>query len=152
MDRKSAAQSWLFFGGIVPGITLWMATIYFGMHSACATYYHTPDIAEFQIFASSHHVGSEGKFSYLFGSSIELFLGGILWLSVRASWLDRNRMFRIKVLNTFMARTILLGLASILFMLVVHGRVQNALQATRNSGWHGAVAPNALVDNLCRVF
>ena len=131
---------------------VWLLALWIGTDLACTTYYTTPDAANFQRFATPMHVGNESKFFYLFGPSIVLFVTGALSLSIPTRWLDRHWLFQIRVLNTLVARTMMLGLVSVLFLLIVRQHTHYALQATVSSKWHGATLRDPLVDGLCRIF
>ena len=61
---------------ILIGVLSWLLSLWFGMHAACVAYQNTPNIIDFAHFAIPFYSGHQGKFAFLMGPSVTVFIAG----------------------------------------------------------------------------
>ncbi len=137
---------------VLIGVGVWLLALWLGMHSACVAYRSTPDIGDFVHFAFPLYSGHEGKFTYLFGPSVTAFIAGILFLSIRRSWLEKTHRLRLNLLASFPLRAALLGVCALLLLAVTLDHANRSLAAAARVNWHGSSLPNGIVGSFCLPF
>lgn len=142
----------LLFIAILVGVLSWLLSLWFGVHAACVTYQSTPDIVDFEHFAIPFYSGHQGKFAFLLGPSVTVFIAGAVLLLIRRSWLERGTRFQLHLLQAFPLRAVLAGVAGLLFLLVTLDHASRAEAAAARIHWHGSSPLNSVVNVICLPF
>jgi hypothetical protein len=137
---------------VLVGVGIWLFALWLGMHSACVAYRSTPDIDDFAHFAFPIYSGHQGKFTYLFGPSVTAFIAGILFLSVRTSWLEKTRRLRLHLLAPLPLRAVLMGVGALLLLVVTFDHTNRSMTAAARANWHGNSLPSEIIGSLCLPF
>ena len=103
-------------------------------------------------FISRALTGGPAKTYILFNFPVVLFFIGLFALIPSEEWLDRHVSERMQLLSSRSHRAIAVV---VLAMMITFGETMRdfeALEAAKQAGWHGGLAPNALVHNTCAVL
>jgi len=136
--------------GVSCAVGSWAIALWLGLHSACRTYYATPDVGDFASFVLQRDMGRQGKITYLFGPTIFAFLLGVVALSLRGKWLENTRTF--SMLQSRAVRLLLVGVCAWPFLLGTNINASHAMAAAQRSHWNSRPSPNGVIDAACVLF
>jgi hypothetical protein len=129
-----------YFIAVIIGVSIWLIVIFLSTEVGCYTYYQTPNITDFESFATHGRTFGQSKDFYLFFPALfALICGSIFLMSPPIT----------NLLGPLPNRAVLLGMMAVLFLAVAHQHSSRALEAAKSISWQGSAQSDALVGIIC---